>query len=161
MIPGAPGCCVLHPSPHPVVGGVDDDDVDWVARGLSSSGNGSIVALTLRAALGVGVVVAIRGRRGEGAGRLAEFLAGVRRTSIEAGRYKAGWWTRLSAGRRKRRAAAVAAGPGTGSRGRGASSGAAGDGDGQGLEDRVADAPPSRFREGGLSSRPLSIVAYP
>jgi hypothetical protein len=33
--------------------------------------------------------------------------------------------------------------------------------DGQGLDDRVADAPPSRFREGGLSSRPLSIVAYP
>jgi len=55
----------------------------------------------------------------------------------------------------------VAAGPGTGSRGQGASSGAAGDGDGRGLVDRVADAPPSRFGEGGLSSRPLLIVAYP
>jgi hypothetical protein len=61
---------------------------------------------------------------GAGTGRLAEFLAGVRRTSIEAGRYKAGW-TRLSAGGRKRRAAAVAAGPGTGSLGRGVSSGVA------------------------------------
>ena len=55
----------------------------------------------------------------------------------------------------------MAAGPGTGSRGQGASSGAAGDGDGRGLDDRLADAPPSRFGEGGLSSRPLSIVAYP
>jgi hypothetical protein len=70
-------------------------------------------------------------------------------------------WTRLIAGGRKRRAAAVAAGPGRGSRGRGTSSGAAGDGDGRGLDDCVADAPPSRFGEGGLSSRPLSIVAYP
>jgi len=57
----------------------------------------------------VGVVVAVGGRRG-GAGRLAKFLAGVRRASIEAGRYKVGW-TRLSAGGRKRRAAALAAGP--------------------------------------------------
>jgi hypothetical protein len=55
----------------------------------------------------------------------------------------------------------VAAGPGTGSRGQGASSSEAGDGDGRGLDDRVADAPPSRFGEGGLSSCPLSIVAYP
>ena len=55
----------------------------------------------------------------------------------------------------------MAAGPGTGSRGQGVSSGAAGDGDGRGLDDRLADAPPSRFGEGGLSSRPLSIVAYP
>ena len=37
----------LPPSP-PVVGGGDDDDVDWVARGLSSSGDGSIVASMLR-----------------------------------------------------------------------------------------------------------------
>ena len=36
------------PPPPPIVGGVDDDDVDWVARGLSSSGDGSIVASTLR-----------------------------------------------------------------------------------------------------------------
>ena len=33
-----------------------------------------------------------------------EFLAGVRRTKIEAGRYKAGW-TRLSTGGMKRRVA--------------------------------------------------------
>jgi hypothetical protein len=60
----------------------------------------------------VGVVVVVGGRRQGGAGRLAEFLAGVRRMSIEARRYKAGWrWTRLSTGGRKRRAAASAAGP--------------------------------------------------
>ena len=158
MIPGATGHCVLHPSLPQGVGSVDDDDVDWVARGLSSSGNGSIVASMLRWLL---ALLSLSGGDGGGAGRLAEFLAGGRRTSIKAGRYKAGWWTRLSAGGRKRRAATVAAGPGTGSWGPGASSGAAGDGDGQGLDDRMADAPPSRFREGGLSSRPLSIVAYP
>jgi hypothetical protein len=146
----------LPPSP-PVVGSGDDDDVDWVARGLSSSGDGSIVASMLRWS---SASLLLSGGDGGGAGMLGEFLAGVRRTSIEAEMYKAGW-TRLSAGRMKRRAAAVAAGPGTGSRGRGASSGVAGDGDGQGLDDRVADAPPSRFGEGGLSSRPLSIVAYP
>ncbi len=76
-------------------------------------------------ALVVGIVVAVGGRRG-GVGSLAEFLAGVRRTVIEAGRYKVGW-TRLSEGGRKRSAAAVAAGPGTGSRGQGASLGEAGD----------------------------------
>ncbi len=34
--------------PPPVVGGGDEDDVDRVARGLLSSDDGSIVALTLR-----------------------------------------------------------------------------------------------------------------
>ena len=38
---------MFYTPPLPVVGGVDDDDVDWVARGLSSSGDGSIVASTL------------------------------------------------------------------------------------------------------------------
>ena len=47
----------------------------------------------------------------------------------------------------------------TGATGGGGAS--SGDGDGWGLDDRVADAPPSHFGEGGLSSRPLSIVAYP
>ena len=76
-------------------------------------------------------------REGGAARRLAGFLAGVRRTKIEAGRYKAGWM-RLSAGGRKRGA------------GEGVSSGVAGDGDGRGPDDRWADAPPSRFR-GGVS----------
>ena len=43
----------------------------------------------------------------------------------------------------------------------GASSGAAGDGEAWGPDDRAADAPPSRFGEGGLSSRPQTIIAYP
>ena len=55
----------------------------------------------------------------------------------------------------------MASGPETGSQGRGASSGAAGDGDGRGLDSCGADAPTSRFGEGGLSPRPLSIVTYP
>ena len=146
MIPGATGHCVLHPSLPQGVGSVDDDDVDGVARGLSSSGNGSIVASMLRWLL---ALLSLSGGDGGGAGRLAEFLAGVRRTSIEAGRYKAGWrWMRLSTaggrGWQQRRRL------GRRSRGRGTSSGVAGDGDGRGLDDHSADAPPSRFRGGSL-----------
>jgi hypothetical protein len=59
--------------------------------------------------------------------RLAGFLAGVRRTKIEAGRYKAGWM-RLSAGGR---------------------TGMAGEGDDRGTDDRTADAPPVAFWRGG------------
>jgi hypothetical protein len=100
------------------------------------------------AALVVGVVVTVGRREGWGARRLAGFLAGARRTKIEAGRYKAGWM-RLSAGGRKKWAAALVAGTRTGSQGRGASSGVAGDGDGRGPDDLAADAPPVTFRRGG------------
>ncbi len=48
-------------------------------------------------------------REGGAARRLAEFLAGVRRTKIKDRRYKAGW-TRLSMGGRKRRVAALVVG---------------------------------------------------
>jgi hypothetical protein len=34
--------------PSPALDSGDDDDADWVARGLTSSGNGSLVASTLR-----------------------------------------------------------------------------------------------------------------
>ena len=95
------------PPPPPPLWVVGTTDMDWVARGLLSYGNGSIVASTLRWS---SVLLSPSGGDRGGAGWLAEFLAGVRRTSIEAGRYKAGW-TRLSAGGRKRRAAALAAGP--------------------------------------------------
>ncbi len=78
------------------------------------------------------------------------FLAGVRRTKIEAGRYKAGWM-KLSAGGRKRGAAALVAGTRTGSQGWGAISGVVGDGDGQGPDDRAADAPPVVFLRGRVS----------
>jgi hypothetical protein len=73
----------------------------------------------------------------------------VRRMSIEARSYKAGWrWTRLSTGGRKRRAAALVAGPpvpgtedelGRGGRRRWPGTG-----------HRAADAPPLRFRGGSL-----------
>ena len=39
--------CALPPAP-PALGSRDDNDADWVARGLSSSGDGSLVASTLR-----------------------------------------------------------------------------------------------------------------
>jgi hypothetical protein len=137
------------PPPPPVVGGGDDNDVDWVARGLSSSGDGSIVASTLRWSLAS--LSPSGGDRG-GAGRLAEFLVGVRRTSLEARRYRVGW-TRLGAGGRKRRVAAVAAGPRTGSLGQGVSSGVAGDGDGRGLDDWTTTRrmPPRHVSERGVS----------
>ena len=72
----------------------------------------------------------------------------MRRTKIEAGRYKAGW-KRLSAGGRKRGAAALVAGTRTGSQGWGASSGVADDGDGRGPDNRAADAPRRHVSEGG------------
>ena len=40
--------CAPPSPPRRVLGGGDDDNADWVARGLSSSENGSIVASTLR-----------------------------------------------------------------------------------------------------------------
>jgi hypothetical protein len=40
--------CAPPSPPRCVLGGGDDDNADWVARSLSSSENGSIVALTLR-----------------------------------------------------------------------------------------------------------------
>ena len=78
------------------------------------------------------------------------FLAGVRRTKIEARRYKAGLM-KLSVGGRKRGAAALVAGTRMGSQGWGASSGVVGDGDGDGRgpDDRAADAPPRHVSEGG------------
>jgi len=63
---------------------------------------------------------------------------GVRRTKIEAGRYKAGWM-RPSTGGRKRGAAALVAGTRWGSQGWGASSGMAGNGDSRGPDNREAD----------------------
>ena len=149
--------CAPPSPPRRVLGGGDDNNTDLVARGLSSSEKDPS---WLRRCAGHRHRCCRWGETGEGARRLAEALAGVRRTSIEDGRYKAGW-TRLSAGGRKRRTKALAAGTGTGSRGRGVSSGVAGDGDAWGPDDCAADAPPSRFGEGGLSSRPQAIIAYP
>ena len=89
----------------------------------------------------------------------------MRRTKIEAGRYKAGWM-RLSTGGRKRRAAEEEEGGSVGGqdpdgdKGQGASLGVAGDSDCWGPDDRAFDAPPRRVSErGGLSSRPPSIAA--
>jgi hypothetical protein len=117
--------CAPPSPPRRVLGGGDDNNADLVARGLSSSEKDPS---WLRSCAGRRHRCCRWGETGEGARRLAEALAGVRRTSIEDGRYKAGW-TRLSAGGRKRRTKASAAGTGTGSRGRGVSSGVAGDGD--------------------------------
>ena len=138
---GAVFCALL--LPHALDGG-DNDDADWVARGLMSSGDGSLVALTL--CWSAALLLLWGEREGGVARRLAEFLAGVRRTKIEDGMHKdkAGCM-RLSAGGRKRGAAASVAGTRAGSQGWGASSGVAGDGNSRGPEDRSADAPPVAF----------------
>jgi len=91
---------------------------------------------------------------------LAEFLAGVRRTKIEAGRYKAGW-TRLIMGGRKRRVAASVVGTRTGTRGGGQA---------WAWRARVTAGyrmtarrmpPPSHFGKGGSLLPPPSIITDP
>jgi len=46
--PGSDRVLCSTPLPAPALVGGDDDDVDWVARGLTSSGYGFLVASTLR-----------------------------------------------------------------------------------------------------------------
>jgi len=46
--PGSDRALCSAPLPPPTLDGGDDDDADWVARGLTSSGDGSLVASTLR-----------------------------------------------------------------------------------------------------------------
>jgi hypothetical protein len=70
--------CAPPSPPRHVLGGGDDNNADWVAHGLSSS---------LRRCAGRRHRCCRWGETGEGARRLEEALAGVRRTSIEAGRY--------------------------------------------------------------------------
>ena len=45
--PGSKRTLCSAPLPPPALDGGDGDDADWVARGLTSSGNGSLVASTL------------------------------------------------------------------------------------------------------------------
>ena len=154
MIPGATGCSAPLPPP-PVLGGGDDDNADWVARGLSSSDNGSIVASTLR--WSSASLLPSGGDRGGG-----EKASGSPGRG-EEDKYR-GWKVQggLDEAQRRRE---EEEGESVGGRDRdgvpGASSGAAGDGEAWGPDDRAADAPPSRFGEGGLSSRPQTIIAYP
>jgi hypothetical protein len=86
------------------------------------TGSPAPVILQRRVPCGVNtarVVDVVKVGGGEGvARRLAEFLAGVRRKMIDIRRYRVGrTWTRLSAGKSKRRAAALVARTGTGSGG--------------------------------------------
>jgi hypothetical protein len=157
VIPGATGRCVLHPSPPPVVGGGDDNDVDWVARGLSSSGDGSIVASTLRWSL-----ASLSPSGGDrGGGREARRIPSRGEEDEYRGPKLQGGVDEARCGREEEKG---------GSGGGWAQDGVPGSGGelGRGwrrrwpgtgrLDDHAADAPPSRFGEGGLSSRHLSIV---
>ncbi len=114
--PGSDRALSSAPLPPPALDGGYNNNAGWVARGLTSSGDGSLVASTLRWSA---ALLSPWGERvGGAARRLVGFLAGVRRTKIEAGRYKAEWIMTLSAGGRKRGgAAALVAGTCTGSQG--------------------------------------------
>ena len=150
MIPGATGCSAPLPP-----------------RGRRQRGLGGTRPVVLRqwfhrgfdAALVVGIVVAVGGRQGRG--REGSRSPGRGEEDEYQDRKVQGRLDETQRGREERRAVAVASGPETESQGRGASLGVAGDSDGRGLDGCAADAPPSRFGEGGLSSRPLSIVTYP
>jgi hypothetical protein len=110
VIPGATGCSAPLPPP-PVLGGGDNDNADWVARGLSSSDNGSIVASTLR--WSSASFLPSGGDRGGG-----EKASGSPGRG-EEDKYR-GWKVQggLDEAQRKRRVKASVAGTGTGSRGR-------------------------------------------
>jgi hypothetical protein len=45
--PGSDRALCSAPLPPPALDGGDDDNADWVARGLTSSGDGSLMALML------------------------------------------------------------------------------------------------------------------
>ena len=140
--------------PPPVVGCGDDNDVDWVARGLFSSNDGSIMALKLR-----WLLASLLPSGGDGGGgRDARGIPGRGEEDEYRGRKVQGRLDEAQRGWEERRAVAVASGPEMGSQGRGGSSGVAGDGDGRGLDSCAADAPPSCFGEGGLSSCPLLML---
>ncbi len=62
------------PPPPPALGSRDDDDADWVAHGLSSSGDGSLVASTLRWS---SVLLSPWGGEGGGGGKEACGISGV------------------------------------------------------------------------------------
>ena len=132
--------------PPPALDGGYDGDADWVAHGLTSSGNGALVASTLcwLAAL------LLSGGEGEGGGGGEEAcgIPGRGEEDKDRGREVQGGVDE-----------ALVAGTRAGSQGRGVSLDVAGDGDGRGPDDRAADVSPVTFWRGGLSSRPPLIVA--
>jgi hypothetical protein len=157
MIPGARGCCVLHSSPpSPIVGGGDDQ------RGL---GGPRPVVLRRRvhcgidAALVVGVFVAVGGR--QGGGRVARGIPGRGEEEKYRGRKVQGGVEEAQRGQEEEEGGSGGGWARDGVPGAGGELGRGGHrwpGTGR-LDDRAADAPPSRFKEGGLSSCHLSIVA--
>ena len=147
--------CVLRPPPPPALGGRDDDDADWVARGLSSSGDGSLVASTL--CWSSSALLSPWGGEGGGGGEEACGVPGRGEEDEDEvqGGVKEAW-----RGREEEEGGSVGGWDPDGDKGRGASLGVAGDSDGWGPDDRASDAPPFRVLErGGLSSRPPSIAA--
>ncbi len=113
-----------------------------MARGLSTSGNGSIVVSTLR-----WLSASLSPLGGDGGGREACGIPGRGEEDKYRGRKVQGGVDKAQHRREEEEG--------------GSGGGWAQDGVTGGLEDRVADAPPVAFWRGALSSRPLSIVAYP
>ena len=152
----------MYCAPPPILGDRDDDDADWdwVACLLSSSGDRSIMASTLR---WLSTLLSPSGGDGGGArrkeahgihGRGEEDEYRGRKVQYGVDEAQCGWEEEEgeSIGSRTRDMV-----PGAGCK-----LVAAGNGDGRGPGDHAADAPPSHFGEGCLSSRPpLTVVYYP
>jgi hypothetical protein len=66
--PGSDRVLCSAPLPPPALDGGDGDDADWVARSLTSSGDGSLVALTLRWSA---ALLSLWGGKGGGGGKEA------------------------------------------------------------------------------------------
>ena len=109
-----------------------------MARGLTSSGNGPLVASTLR-----WLAALLSPWVGEGEGGDEEACRGEE--DEDQGWEVQGWLDEAQRGREEEGGVSVG-----GPQGWGASSGVTGDGDARGPDDRAADAPPSRIGGGGF-----------
>ena len=155
--PGSYSALCSVPLPSPVLGG-RDDDTDWVARLLLSSGDGSIVASTLHCS---STLLLPSGGDG-GGGNEAHGIPG----RGEEDKYR-GWKVQCrvdeaQCGWEEEEGESIGSRTRDMVPGAGCKLVAAGNGDGRGPGDHAADAPPSHFGEGCLSSRPpLTVVYYP
>jgi hypothetical protein len=120
--------------PPPALDGGYDSDADWVARGLTSSGDGSFVASTLRWS---GALLLPGGEGGGGAEDACGIPDGGEEDEDRGREVQGGVDEALVAGTR------------TELQGRGASLDVEGDRDGRGPDDCAADAPPRYVSEGG------------
>jgi hypothetical protein len=146
-IPGASGRCVLRPSPRPPRPGRQGRRRHRLGgHGLSSSGDGSLVASSLRWS---SALLSPWGGEGGGGGEEACRIPGRGEEDEDRCREVVTWWGGQGStqagggGGRQRRWSRPGRGPSV-----------AGDSDGWEPDDRAADAPPVAFRKGGVPPAP-------